>query len=243
MDLENIGVELDEEEEQALLDELGDALRQMEGKTCMQMVPIWLEHTSEIRAELEGTFDLPDTSDCTGYVQDSPDWDPKYNAMAGWRHAVVWQKLDTKGLPAPLEEWEPHEEGVAEEIEKYSRETREAMQRIYFTEYPENESPYAWSRKTSPVTPSELTVTQLRRKAMRGCWASLHLLKQIYSRIWWETEGYDDPRVQFLKKGMYGTLDDLLKFSDYREKAENGPSWMARFKWTQPSEPNPNPAE
>jgi hypothetical protein len=226
------------ENEEELVDELADALRDMAQKTCRDMMFLWLDLTEDLREDFDCDGSFPDTSGVPGYAERSASWKSKYKALAGWRHAVVWQALETEGLPETIDDWEPDDDDVVAELEQYPVRTREAMRRIYFQEYPRNESPYSWSKKTSEIIddPNE-SVDNLRLEAMRGCWSSLQMLE----RIWSETSLRK--RSEFLYLGMRGTLSDLLKFDDRREDAESGdaPAWMTRFEWYKPDKPEPSP--
>lgn len=237
MELENIPVDVQAEE---LLDELAEALGEMVGMTCKAMSFLWLEHSRKKRAKLGVDAEFPDVSEVPGYVDRSSSWQTKYKALAGWRHAVVWQRLHDDELPKTLADWNPTDDNVETEVLRYPTDSREAMRRVYFEPFPDNEPPYSWASRSSPQTKAGESATELRRESMRGCWASLHLLKEIWSQVWHVAEG-GDPREVFLQLGMYGTLSDVLKFDDRRKKAEDGegPAWMARFEWQKPKEPNP----
>jgi hypothetical protein len=246
MNLEDIPREVEDEE---LRDELVDALQDMVNMTCPDMRPLWLERSRSEREKMDGGLENGENGENgNGLPEDAPDrfadrsptWKTKYKSLAGWRHAVLWQELEDGEPPEFLRGWEPKDDEVADEVERFPEKSGRAMELLYFEEYPPNEPPYAWSKKTSPQTREDEPATQLRQEAMRGCWASLHLLEEIWSRVFHASEG-GDLREDFLMLGMYGTLSDVLKFDDYRRKAENGeaPGWMERFEWSQPDHPNP----
>jgi hypothetical protein len=231
---------LDAENEEELVDELADALYEMEQKTCKDMRFLWLDLTENLRKDLDCDGSFPDTSETPGYVNRSASWKSTYKALAGWRHAVVWQELETEGLPEPVDDWEPDDDDVEKELDKYPTESREAMRRIYFQEYPYNTSPYSWSKKTSEIVDdTDKSVDNLRLRAMRGCWSSLQMLERIWSKTSFRK------RSEFLYRGMRSTLSDLLKFDDRRDDAESGdaPAWMTRFEWDKPDKPEPRPLD
>ena len=119
---------LTDEQAATLIDELAEALEEMITSTCLDMAPLWLDATREQRAYLDGhAVRELDFAPSERYRQLSKGARCKYRQLAAWRHAVIWLS-------------------VADEIDPTFR---DAMLAMYFTPFPDNEPPYAWSSRAS----------------------------------------------------------------------------------------------
>ncbi|MED5371331.1 MAG: hypothetical protein VX899_09985 [Myxococcota bacterium] len=116
---------LSEEEDQQLVSELAAALEQVVDQSCMEMSPLWLAATQRARAELARTEMAMPFEPSRRYLALGRPSRSKYRSLAVFRHAVIWKQV----LPKLSD----------------SRQ-REALKVVYFTPFPDNVPPYAWSK-------------------------------------------------------------------------------------------------
>lgn len=201
-----------------LLNDLADALEEMTNKTCADMRVLWLEGTKKLRQKY---LPAPNAEVPDHLKKRSPSFRSKYQALARWRHGVVWQKL----LESP--DKLPQDVKDAEEYAEFL-ENQDLLQAIYF-EPCANEPPYSYSQKKS-ASPrfKEVPFAESRvlSGSIRGAWASLKILEKLHS----EAEG--GPEADFLKASISSkSLDDILKFDSYRRSRRNAD----KYSWPDPN--------
>ena len=116
---------LSDKEDAKLVAELAAALEEAVDRSCLETAPLWLEATRRHRAELARTeMSVPWTASAKYLALGRPSRS-KYRSLAVWRHAVVWKQVLPTLSPA---------------------EQKRALETIYFTKFPSNVPPYAWSK-------------------------------------------------------------------------------------------------
>lgn len=188
--------------EQEIVEAIGD----MVDLTCADMRPLWLIRTHKIRADLmkrktgkgldELTPAYPEAM--SGYVKSNR---TKLAALAGWRHAVVWQDL------AKITKWI--------EGSKATKEAVEAMKIVYFKPC-ENVPPYTNSQRVSNADAPRGGKREFREKVAEGANATLHeLLKQKKMRSVPKSDA-DEICRSLLERATEPTVHDVLKLTDHR---------------------------
>ncbi len=180
-----------------LLEELAEALQDMLDTTCADMVPLWLEATSRARRELGSAEPLQMSDDARqrllalGKASRS-----KYRSLAVWRHAVLWHRL-RRWVSDPVFE--------------------RAMEIVYFTPYPSNDKPYAWTRNASeaPGVGEFDGPRQLKHLAKEGAYELLMHLREL--RAAWERDGRwaEVARLDLTRAAVSGSAWDVLKLDDH----------------------------
>jgi len=191
---------------ETLLDSLAVALGEMVDMTCPDMRPLWLELSLPVRHRLlEGAGErLPEVPERLK-VPISKASRSKYKSLAGWRHTLVWQGW----LLAP----EP-----GRKTQTGTPDARGAVAAIYFTPYPLNRPPYAFSGQTSAIPGLDSTVSsvgRLRALARRGCWESIKWIRGRYRYL--QSAELDDD-LEFLELGLKRSLRDVLKLEKHWDK-------------------------
>ncbi len=183
-----------------LLDELLEALGDMVDMTCPSMRPLWLRASREARQMLvHRPSDLPDYPRHLLRVGSSTR--SKYQTLAGWRHAVVWQDLLERG-------------DIFEDPDE-----SQALKLVYFQPYPENRPPYSYSgrRSDAPGRPPDQSSGNLSAWAALGCLSVLRALFAAEERYLTQR---DEGRLDFVKLGLKRSLRDVLKL-----EWEDIPQW------------------
>lgn len=184
------------EEEDALIDELLDALDESVRRSgCADMRPLWFLATKQARADF--------IQQSGGVVANVPDsiqrWNKskrsKYAALAAWRQVTLWREALAQ-LPAKL---------------------RQAVEDIYFTPFKKNEPPYAWTKASSqaPAVARYSSPSTLDMNAKRGC---VELLKSL-QKLTTKSGGLslvDEARVAFTAAGTRKTLYEMLRIERFR---------------------------
>lgn len=183
--------QLSEAEEEALVDELLDALDAvLETSGCPDMAPLWFIATTKARKEFLRS---------EGVVQGVPErikaWRPpkrsKYAALAAWRHVVLWRRL----------------------MSLLENKYRQAVRDIYFTPFESNVPPYSWSRASSkaPNAASYASPSALDLRASRGCRLLFEQLRALAEPALGATV-VEEARAAFAAPAARLTLRDVLRF-------------------------------
>lgn len=199
-------LDLTAEEAEELTDELAAALEEMMDCTCAEMAPLWAEATRDKRAYLDAHAETD-----LGFVPSaryralSKGSRSKYRQLAAWRHAVIWRRTR----------------------EQVPTDWRDAMVAVYFTPFPENAPPYAWSSRASgaPGALRFASASTLKEHAKEGCWWSVGVLRKHRHRL---TEGgrwARELRAELLEPATGESLRDVLKLEDHPEWDLNDPKW------------------
>ncbi len=188
---------LESEQAEALLDELAEALEELMDRSCLDMGPIWLEATREQRAYL-GEHSQPELGfePSKRYLSLGKSSRSKYRGLAAWRHAVLWR-------------------GAAEAVE--DPDFRAAMECVYFTPYPKNAPPYAWSQRASAAPGVERfeDANTLKKYAKEGCFQSLQALLAEQRALEAESSWYHELLVLLLRPATRPTLWEVLKLDEH----------------------------
>ena len=186
---------LTDSEAEVLIEELAAALEAMVDHTCDDMGPLWLEATREARQNLEdhGLADLG-FAPSPRYVALSKGARSRYRSLAAWRHAVLWQPVRVS-----------------------DRDYRAAMETVYFSFYPDNAPPYAWSSRASEAPGVERwpSPTTLKHQAKEGCCDALAQLRSIERRLKDEGSWATELRALLLKPATRDSLRDVLKLEEH----------------------------
>lgn len=182
---------LNEAEDAALVSELAAALEEAVDCSCPETAALWLAATTRTRSELmhtELTLGFVPSDKFLALGRSSR---TKYRCLAVWRHAVLWKGVLPK-VPGQKE--------------------KQALEAVYFTPYPKNEPPYAWSSAASeaPGIQAFDGPRQLKKLARSGAEQSLHLLcsylKQLDSKHLLE-----DLTFKLIKPAVTTSACDVLK--------------------------------
>ncbi|MFT5582786.1 MAG: hypothetical protein ACI9VR_000362 [Cognaticolwellia sp.] len=119
---------LSQQEDGQLVSELAAALEEAVDRSCPETAPLWLDATRRHRAELTHTEMSLGFTPSAKFMALCRSSRSKYRSLAVWRHVVVWKRV----LP------------TLSEIEQ-----RHALEAVYFTPFPSNLPPYAWSKSAS----------------------------------------------------------------------------------------------
>ena len=185
---------LGEQEASELVEELAEALERMVDRCCLDMGPLWLDATRELRQNLEKyQISRMDFSCSPRYLALSKGARSRYRGLAAWRHAVLWQSVSG---PDP--------------------EFQAAMETLYFQVYPENAPPYAWSSRASDAPGADRwpSATSLKHQAKEGCLQALLALKARKKELETTGEWNHELRALFLTPAVRDSLWDVLKLED-----------------------------
>jgi len=183
------------EEEEALVDELGDALDALMADTCREMGPLWVRVTHRVRVSmgLKGDPNLG-FEPSRRLLELSKGMQSKYATFAAWRHAVIWRGV----LPRMT-----------------NQRQRAAVQTIYFTPYPSNLPPYAWSQSAAEAPGIDAIggAALAKSRAVDGCAESLELLTAELNE---NNRGtfLQEIKAKFLGIAVRDSVKDVLKISD-----------------------------
>lgn len=183
-------------EVQALQDELALVLQRMADETCNSMVPLWLQGTLRIRRkhfgpQSEGVLSFEPSKELLALGKSCRS---KYQALACWRHAVLWRNI----------------------LEKVEPEFARATKAVYFTRFPPDQKPFSWSKKVSdaPDAGGWPSPSTLKNHAKEGCW---HSVAELRKEVWAAGEGraIDEVKRKFLEAGSAKTLRHQLKLDEH----------------------------
>lgn len=176
----------------ALVEELAVALEELLDHTCAEMAPLWLDATRSARAPLGAAAELElGFEPSAAFLALGKAGRSKYRALAAWRHAVLWKDL----LPG-LGDW------------------RAATETVYFTPYPANRPPYAWTRGAAEAPGAERfpSPTTLKHHAKEGARELVQGLLDLLA-----SPGVDERaeiEADLLRVATRETLTDVLKLEE-----------------------------
>jgi hypothetical protein len=192
--------ELTETEADALVDELATALEAMVDRSCADMGPLWLDATAMARRYL-GAHAVPEMGfrPSERYLRLGKSSRCKYRTLAAWRHGALWRNALTD--------------------EVLGDRACDAVAVVYFSPYPKNEPPYAWSRSAAGAPGVERFdgPADLKDEAKGGCWRLVAHLRAEQRQLGAEGDQRDWPaqvRARILRPACRDTLRDLLKLED-----------------------------
>lgn len=171
------------------------ALGDMVEMTCPSMRPLWLHLSQSARAAIVGKPE--EMPSLPAHLLTRPPARSKYEALAGWRHAVVWQ-------------------GILESGEGAASPSHAAMRRIYFQPCP-NVPPFSYSSAAGALPdlgPKEVP-SCVKDRAKRGCWRAVEALFALFREA--EALG-DDDIAAFIRLGFRGSLKDVLKLEGHWDR-------------------------
>lgn len=176
-----------------LQDRLAEALGQMVEMTCPAMRALWLALS---RKERERQFDpvsMPSVYP-EHLLQIRASSRTKYQALAGWRHVMVWQ-------------------GLLDEEPGSGTEQHSAMRRIFFTPCP-NDPPFSYSSKASDIPDLRRGEAPglIKREAKAACWRSIKRLCELCRE---KLALGDEEVAAFVRLGFRDSLNDVLKLEDH----------------------------
>jgi hypothetical protein len=189
------GVHLSEHQESQLIDELAQALEEMVDKSCPSMASLWQQGTWRARTRLGSTLPVLDFVPTRAIMQLGKSAQTKYVSLACWRHAVLWRSV----------------------LERVDEDYRRAVETMYFTPFPPDAPPYAWSRKAAaaPGIGDFESPTDLKNWAKEGCWASIEALRAECRRLI-EDDGslLAEMVKELLAPAIRKSVKDVLKLED-----------------------------
>lgn len=193
------------------LDAVMDALDAMVARTCPSMRTLWLAATLKRRRHWLGddVTTLPASVVPPGWRNLSKSSRSKYGALAVWRHAVVWKLLHF--------------------LERTGAPRYEELQSIWFSPYPDDLPPFAWSQRLTQA-PSTGRATDLRRRlAADACCQTILELRSLVERRDFDARGSmpDMREDDLLVDATRETLLDVLKLQDTLEASS-----LARLRAT-----------
>lgn len=183
-------------EAEQLVDELADALVAMIDASCVEMGPLWLADTHALRAELTGqVLTTLGFEPSPRFLALSKGARSKYRGLAAWRHAVLWMDI----LPA------------------VDRDYARALEAVYFTAYPANSPPYAWSRsaKACPRVSEFASPSTLKTWAAEGAWLAVDRLIEVQATLMTGSR-LQELTGQFIHRATRRSLRDVLKLDLHR---------------------------
>lgn len=184
------------EQREALLDGLAAALEAMIDQTCPDMGPLWVEATRAERAYLgEDATPSLGFEPSARYLGLSKGARSRYRGLAAWRHAVLWREIAPRLQEATF---------------------ADAMRAVYFTPYPDNAPPYAWSERARdcPEVDRFESPTSLKHLAKEGCWEALRLLREERARLSARGDWAGELVSILMRPGARDSLRDVLKLED-----------------------------
>lgn len=184
-----------------LLDGLAEALEQLQARTCPDMVPLWLESTREARSELGGDpSEVLPFEPSPRYLGLGKGGRSRYRGLAAWRHATLWRSA----LAAVPDD-----------------DFRRAVEAVYFSPFPSNEPPYAWSSRASeaPAVDQFPSATTLKHWAREGCQIILERLRAERRALEERRDWCSELTSLFLRPGTRDSLHDVLKLEDIQPGA------------------------
>lgn len=178
------------------LDGVLDALDTMVQRTCPSMRSIWFAATERQRRHWLGNHvnRLPaDVRAPTTWNNMAKSSRTKYGQLAVWRQSVVWRLADV------LDDTEP----------KYQE-----MTAIWFSAYPKDTPPFAWSAKPTEAPKTNRSVVERRVLAAQGCLCSLNSLKALVNSRPADNAAVNIRESDLLESATRPSLRDVLKLDD-----------------------------
>ena len=187
---------ISKEDSTQMIDELATALQKMVNTSCQDMLPLWLAGTRLARKHLTDTVRTLPFTPSEKYLNFSRGRKSQYTAVACWRLAVIW-----KGI-----------------LPKVDRDFAQATKAIYFTPYPKNEPPYAWSSKPSdaPDVTSFASPATLKNQSKEGVWQLIEVLHSVYHDTCSQSYKGEIERL-FLEQGMRKSLRERFHLKEFGE--------------------------
>jgi len=191
-----------ESESDAIVAELGVSLLDMLDRTCADMVPLWLDATRKARSDGLREHAVPGLGFVPGerYFRLGKGSQAKYRTLAAWRHAMLWRR------PA---------------IE--DADFRRAVDALYFTPFPDNVPPYAWSHSAAkaPGVGKFPSATTLKAWAKEGCAVGVAALRRDRESLRAGPSGLaDEFRADLLRAATHASVEDVLKLEEMKLKRE-----------------------
>jgi hypothetical protein len=181
---------------ETIIDRLAGALDALRVRTCREMVPLWVEGTRRERELLGEVFEDLGFAVSKRYRALSAGARSRYRYLATWRHAVLCEE-------------------VAERV--VDPDYADAVRVVYFTPYPANKPPYAWSSRASEAPGVERfpSATTLKHYAKEGAWHTGEVLRQICRELSRDPSFYAEVRAAFVRSGCRDTVREVLKLEDH----------------------------
>jgi len=187
---------LTEEQRERLVSHLATGVDALLEQTCIEMVALWLEGTRREREMIGSEVHDLGFTPSEHYRALSGGAQSRYRYLATWRHASLCEHaLDHVRDP----------------------DFREAARIVYFTPYPANKPPYAWSSRASsaPGAESFESATTLKHQAKEGAWRMVTALRRIAYQFGQDPSFYWELRSRFVKAGCRDTVREVLKLEDH----------------------------
>ncbi len=207
-------------DDEQLIDDLAETLRRIGRETCPAMQTLWLEASQKQRQCL-GNVQLDVSRELRKPLGNSSK--SKYKALACWRFSCLWVQIE-RAIPGDLERLRGHDEDF-----RNHEENAFFMHQIYFTTYPEDDPPFAFSRskfEAPELYEDEHSEDEILRGSTLACWATSVFIREVFS----EMEGGPAAEI-FRLGGKYKSLDDVLKLREFRERS---PERFAKVRWEVP---------
>lgn len=188
---------LNPEQEADLVDALAAALEAMIDQSCADMGPLWVEATRAERAYLgDGAVSALGFTPSPRYLSLSKGARSRYRGLAAWRHAILWREIESR-IDDP--------------------DFRAALRAVYFTPYPDNAPPYAWSSRASdaPDVARFESPTSLKHLAKEGCWQALRLLGEERDLLRTGGDWLSELCALLLRAAVRDSNRELLKLEDH----------------------------
>lgn len=185
------------EQHTALVDDLAAALELMIDQSCPDMGPLWVEATRAERAYLgDAAVSELGFTPSPRYRSLSKGSRSRYRGLAAWRHAILWRKI---------------------ELRIQDSDFRAALRAVYFTPYPDNTPPYAWSSKATgaPDVRRFESPTTLKEQAKEGCWHALRLLSAERAELGARGDWLSELCALLLRPAVRDSNRELLKLEDH----------------------------
>ncbi len=186
---------LSPEQAERIVEELAGALEEMVDRSCFEMAALWQAETRRARRELgEHAIREADFEPSPRYLRLSPGQRSKYRGLASWRHACLWRDI----------------------VPRIDDDFGRAVDAVYFTPYPRNEPPYAWSSRASacPRLADFPNATTLKNWGKEGAWASGDLLAAECAKLL-VGDRADEIRAAILRCASRRSVHEVLKLDDF----------------------------
>ncbi len=180
-----------------LVEALAAALERMLDESCPDMGPLWVEATRAERAYLgDGAVTELGFAPSPRYLALSKGARSRYRGLAAWRHAVLWREIEARVEDPDF---------------------RAALRAVYFTPYPDNAPPYAWSSRASDAPGVERfeSPTSLKHLAKEGCWHTLRLLSAERATLRARGDWLSELCALLLRPAVRDSNRELLKLEDH----------------------------
>ena len=182
---------LTESQDAALVSELAAALEEAVDRSCPETAALWLAATIRCRSELMHTELTLGFAPSAKFLALGRSSRTKYRSLAVWRHAVLWKEV----LPKLKGDQE-----------------KQALEAVYFTPFPQNTPPYAWSSAASnaPGIQAFDGPRQLKRLAKLGAEKSVRSLCAYIEKLD-KTQLLGELTYKLIKPGVSTSACDVLK--------------------------------